>query len=207
MRKTYIHFFFILLACILLGRIAMAETKTENATFAGGCFWCMDAEFAGIPGVSKVVSGYTGGTLENPTYTDVSMGNTGHFEAIEVTYDPAKVTYAQLLDIFWHNIDPTDEHGQFCDKGSQYRAGIFTHNDEQKKLAEASREQVKKLFAGEEIATIIEPAAKFYPAEDHHQDYYIKNKAAYKLYHYGCGRDRRLNVLWKGKPETVTPKP
>jgi peptide-methionine (S)-S-oxide reductase len=188
------------------GGVVSAETKTETATFAGGCFWCMDAEFSGIPGVIKVVSGYTGGTLANPTYTQVSFGDTGHFESIEVTFDPEKVTYAKLLDIFWHNIDPTDKYGQFCDKGTQYRAGIFTHGDGQQKLAEASRDQVKKLFDGHEVATLIRPAMAFYPAEDYHQDYYRKNTLHYKLYHMGCGRDGRLHELWNGKPETVTPK-
>lgn len=176
----------------------MAETKMETATFAGGCFWCMDAEFSGIAGVSKVVSGFTGGHTKNPTYEEVSAGNTGHFEAIEVMYDPTKVTYAQLLDIFWHNIDPLDEYGQFCDKGSQYRAGIFYHNDTQKKLAEDSKQQMRKLF-DKELATIIAPATEFYPAEDYHQDYYIKNKLRYKMYRVGCGRDERLKEVWKSK--------
>jgi len=194
-----------LLTCVVLilfSGSVMAETKTEKATFAGGCFWCMDAEFSGIPGVSKVVSGYTGGHTKNPTYHEVSSGRTGHFEAIEVTFDPAKVSYAKLLDIYWHNIDPLDPYGQFCDKGSQYRAGVFYHNDEQKKLAEDSRAQVKKLF-NQDISAIIEPAVEFYPAEDYHQDYYIKSKLRYKLYRYGCGRDRRLKELWKDKQQKI----
>jgi len=158
----------------------------------------MDSEFSTIPGVSKVVSGYTGGHVKNPTYEQVSSGTTGHVEAIEVTFDPAKVTYAQLLDIFWHNVDPLDEHGQFCDKGSQYRAGIFYHNAEQEKLAKASKEHVKKMFS-QELATLIAPATEFYPAEDYHQDYYIKNKTRYKMYRFGCGRDQRLEQLWRNK--------
>lgn len=182
----------------------MSAAQAETATFAGGCFWCMDAEFASIPGVSKVVSGYTGGHTKHPTYEEVSFGTTGHFEAIEVTFDPSKVAYSKLLDIYWHNIDPLDPYGQFCDKGSQYRAGIFYHGKEQKKLAEASREQVKKMF-GQEIAAIIAPAAEFYPAEDYHQDYYIKNKTRYKMYHMGCGRDGRLDELWKDKQHSVMP--
>lgn len=172
----------------------MAAERT--ATFAGGCFWCMHGEFATIPGVTKVVSGYTGGTTKNPTYEQVSAGNTGHVEAIEVTYDSTNVTYQQLLDIFWKNIDPLDEHGQFCDKGSQYRAGIFTHDEEQKKLAEESRKKVESMFS-KPVATIIKPASVFYPAEDYHQDYYIKSKARYKMYRAGCGRDERINELWQ----------
>lgn len=174
----------------------MATTKT--ATFAGGCFWCMQGEFAAIEGVSKVVSGYTGGTTKNPTYEQVSMGNTGHVEAIEVTYDPQQVTFSRLLGIFWENIDPLDDYGQFCDKGSQYRAGIFYHDEEQKKLAEASKERVKEKFK-QPVATIIAPATAFWPAEDYHQDYYIKNKMQYKMYRAGCGRDQRLHKLWGDK--------
>lgn len=173
--------------------------NSNVATFAGGCFWCMHSEFASIDGVTKVVSGYTGGTIENPTYEQVSTGRTGHFEAIEVTYDPAKVSYEKLLSIFWENIDPLDEYGQFCDKGSQYRAGIFYHDDEQKKLAEASKEKVKAKFK-QDVATIIQPASKFYPAEDYHQDYAIKNKTRYKMYRMGCGRDDRLDELKRVAP-------
>lgn len=173
----------------------MAATE-EKATFAGGCFWCMEPEFKTIPGVSSVVSGYTGGTTENPTYEQVSTGNTGHFEAIEVTYDPAQVSYQKLLDIFWANVDPLDEYGQFCDKGSQYRAGIFVHSDAQKDAAETSRQQVAEHLK-QPIATVIKPAAIFYPAEDYHQDYYIKNRTRYKLYRLGCGRDTRLEQLKK----------
>lgn len=181
------------------------EIKTEIATFAGGCFWCMDAEFAQLPGVIKVVSGFTGGTVKNPTYEQVSSGATGHHEAIEVTFDPAKVTYAHLLDIFWHNIDPLDEAGQFCDKGSQYRAGIYVHSHDQRWLAETSRDKVKKLFDGHEVATIIEAAEEFYPAEDYHQDFYRKNELHYKLYHESCGRDKRLGELWRGKTDSLVP--
>lgn len=133
----------------------------------------MHGEFAGIEGVSKVVSGYTGGNTVNPTYEQVSTGNTGHVEAIEVIYDASKVSYDKLLDIFWENIDPLDEYGQFCDKGSQYRAGIFYHNVEQKQLAQASLEKIKKKFE-QPVATIIKPASTFYPAEDYHQDYYTR---------------------------------
>ncbi len=178
----------------------MADTQ-QTATFAGGCFWCMHSEFAVVPGVSKVVSGYTGGTTSNPTYEQVSLGGTGHVEAIQVTYDPAKVSYQQLLDIFWRNVDPLDEYGQFCDKGTQYRAGIFYHDDEQKKLAEASKEKVKGMFK-QPVATVIKPASTFYPAEDYHQEYYIKNRMRYKMYRMGCGRDERLKELWRDKGGT-----
>ncbi|HEU5047908.1 MAG TPA: peptide-methionine (S)-S-oxide reductase MsrA [Rickettsiales bacterium] len=172
----------------------MAET-VKQATFAGGCFWCMQGEFQQIPGVSKVVAGYTGGHTKNPTYEQVSEGDTGHFEAIEVTYDPQKVSYQKLLDVFWENVDPLDEYGQFCDKGSQYRAGIFYHDSEQQSLAEHSKEKVKAMFK-QPVATIIGPASEFYPAEDYHQDFYIKNRTRYKQYRTGCGRDARLKELW-----------
>lgn len=176
----------------------MADTKIELATFAGGCFWCMEPEFKNIDGVSKVVSGYTGGHVKNPTYQQVSSGGTGHIEAIQITFDPTKISYAKLLDIFWKNIDPLDEYGQFCDKGEQYRAGVFTHSDEQKKLAEASKLKVAEMFA-QPIATSIKPAAVFYAAEDYHQDYYIKNKVRYKMYRAGCGRDAVLEHRWGDK--------
>ncbi len=175
---------------------AVMADAMKTATFAGGCFWCMESEFAGIPGVSKVVSGYTGGQVKNPSYGDVSSGGTGHLEAIEITYDPKQVGYSKLLEIFWDNIDPLDEYGQFCDKGSQYRAGIFTHDDEQKKLAEESKAKVQKRFSAP-VATIIRPASEFYAAEDYHQQYYIKSKDRYKRYREGCGRDARLDELKK----------
>ncbi|MBZ0254046.1 MAG: peptide-methionine (S)-S-oxide reductase MsrA [Candidatus Methylomirabilis sp.] len=189
-----------LLAAVAAG-VAMAETsaQTETAVFAGGCFWCMEAEFAAVPGVRKVVSGYTGGTVRNPTYEQVCTGRTGHFEAIEVTFDPAQVGYAKLLEIFWTNVDPLDPHGQFCDKGSQYRAGVFHRGEAQRRLAEASKAKVREMF-GREIATVVAPASEFFPAEDYHQEYYIKSKLRYKLYRAGCGRDERLEELWKDKP-------
>ena len=172
----------------------MAEATTKTAIFAGGCFWCMHGEFAGLTGVTKVVSGYTGGHVPHPTYEAVSEGGTGHVEAIQVTYDPAKVSYQKLLDIFWENIDPLDEYGQFCDKGSQYRAGIFYGDTEQQHLAETSLETMKARFK-QPIATVIKAASAFYPAEDYHQDYYIKNKERYKNYRLNCGRDQRLEEL------------
>lgn len=171
------------------------EIKLHTAIFAGGCFWCMHGEFASIKGVSKVTSGYTGGTVENPTYEQVSRGNTGHVEAIEVIYNPAIVPYTKLLDIFWKNIDPLDETGQFCDKGEQYRAGIFYMDDAQKSQAEISRDNIKTKLK-QPVATVIKQASAFYPAEDYHQEYEIKNRTRYKLYRQACGRDERLQELW-----------
>lgn len=176
-----------------------AKTKpaTAKATFAGGCFWCMEEAFDAVPGVIATTSGYTGGQVKNPTYEQVSSGRTGHAEAVQVEYDPSKVTYARLLEVFWRNIDPTQKDAQFCDYGSQYRSGIFYHDDEQKRLAEASRAALAKSkpFKGE-IVTEITKAAQFYPAEDYHQNYYIKNPARYKFYKSGCGRAARLKQLW-----------
>ncbi|MGE0754516.1 MAG: peptide-methionine (S)-S-oxide reductase MsrA [Alphaproteobacteria bacterium] len=178
----------------------MASDTRETATFAGGCFWCMEAEFAGIEGVSKVVSGYTGGHVDDPTYEQVSSGGTGHLEAIEVTYDPAQVSYEKLLEIFWDNIDPTDADGQFCDKGSQYRAAIFTHNAKQKTMAEQTLAKVQQRFT-RPVATLIRDAEKFWNAEDYHQQYYIKAKDRYKRYRQGCGRDARLEELKSEKAQ------
>lgn len=178
---------------------AFAEPATQKATFAGGCFWCMEPEFSHLAGVSNVAVGYTGGTVANPTYEQVSGGNTGHVEAIEVTFDPAKISYDKLLDIFWENVDPTDEKGQFCDHGTQYRAGIFTHDEAQKKRAEASKTKVQAMFSTP-LAAFIKPASTFYPAEDYHQQYSIKNKMSYTLYRTGCGRDAKLESIWHDKP-------
>lgn len=185
---------FFAFACLFYSGALMADDTKQKATFAGGCFWCMEAEFAGIEGVSSVTSGYTGGHTKNPTYEQVSSGITGHLEAIEITYDPAKVSYEKLLGIFWDNIDPLDEYGQFCDKGSQYRAGIFVHSPKQRELAEASKQRIAKKFNAE-VATIVRDAGTFYPAEDYHQQYYIKSKDRYKRYRAGCGRDARLEEL------------
>ena len=167
------------------------------ATFAGGCFWCMEPPFDKTDGVIATISGYTGGTKVNPTYEEVSSGTTGHAESVQVEYDPKKVSYEKLLDVFWHNVDPTQKDGQFCDHGNQYRTAIFVANDEQKKLAEASKAALMKSkpFKGD-IVTEIVPATTFYPAEDYHQDYYLKNPVRYKFYRTGCGRDARLKELW-----------
>lgn len=171
--------------------------KTEKAIFAAGCFWCTEAAFQDVPGVVSAVSGYTGGTVKNPSYEQVSSGRTGHAEALEVTFDPAKVSYEKLLDIFWVNHDPTVKDRQFCDAGSQYRPAIFYLSDEQKKEAEASKAKYEKLKTFKQpLLTEITKAGPFYPAEDYHQDYYKKNPLQYKFYVTGCGRYARLDSLW-----------
>jgi len=170
---------------------------TAKAYFAGGCFWCMEEAFEKVDGVLTVVSGYMGGTVANPTYEQVSDGRTGHAEAIEVTYDPTKVTYQKLLDSFWRNIDPVTPNAQFCDHGTQYRAAVFYSTDEEKRLAEESKskiEQSKRLPVP--IVTQLVQASTFYQAEDYHQDYYKKNPLRYKYYKYSCGRAQRLEALW-----------
>ena len=166
-----------------------------HATFAGGCFWCMVHPFDQLPGVVSVTSGYTGGTKKNPTYEEVSSGGTGHAESVDIVYDPAKVSYEKLLDVFWHNIDPLARDRQFCDVGTQYRSAIFYHDALQKRLAEASKAEVQKRFK-QPVATEIVQATPFYPAEEYHQDFYKKNPIRYKFYRSGCGRDRRLEEVW-----------
>ena len=177
-----------------------AKPATAKATFAGGCFWCVEEIYDKVPGVISTVSGYMGGVQKNPTYEQVSSGRTGHAEVVQVEYDPSKVTYDRLVEIFWRNIDPTQKDGQFCDHGPHYRSAIFYHNDEQKRLAEASRLNLSKNkpFKGE-IVTEITKAAEFYPAEGYHQDFHTKSPTRYKFYKSGCGRDARLQQLW-GKP-------
>jgi peptide-methionine (S)-S-oxide reductase len=174
-----------------------AQPHSERATFAGGCFWCMEAEFENLEGVISVVSGYTGGKKINPTYEEVSSGSTGHAESVEITFNPAKISYTKLLDVFWHNIDPTVKDRQFCDIGNQYRTAIFYHDGEQKRLAELSRNNL--ISTGRiklPIYTEIVPAGFFYRAEEYHQDYYKKNPLRYKFYRYNCGRDKRLKEIW-----------
>jgi peptide-methionine (S)-S-oxide reductase len=185
----------------LLSGSAVAQgnpSETESAVFAGGCFWCVEEAFDQVPGVVATTSGFTGGEVENPTYEQVTYGDTGHFEAVKVDYDPAKVSYEELLDAFWKNVDPFDPNGQFCDKGPSYRSAIFVANDEEKRLAEASKAAVAERFA-DPIATEVLPEQAFYPAEGYHQDYYQKNPAQYKFYKWGCGRAQRLEEIW-GKP-------
>ena len=174
-----------------------AGGRQAKATFAGGCFWCMEPPYEKIPGVVSVTSGYTGGHKKDPTYEEVTSGSTGHAEAVQVVYDPAKVSYRELLDVFWRNIDPTVKDRQFCDVGSQYRTAIFHHDGEQKREAEASRAELEKSKPfREKIVTEIVPAAEFYPAEEYHQDYYRKNPLRYQYYRAACGRDARLKQLW-----------
>ncbi|SDD35361.1 peptide-methionine (S)-S-oxide reductase MsrA [Aquimonas voraii] len=165
------------------------------ALFAGGCFWCMEKPFDQMDGVLSTTSGYAGGTVENPSYEQVSAGGTGHIEVVEVRYDPAKVSYAQLLNTYWRNVDPLAVNRQFCDAGPQYRSAIFALDEDQRALAEASRAELSKRF-GREVATEVLPAARFWPAEDYHQDYYLKNPIRYSYYRSRCGRDARLEALW-----------
>jgi peptide methionine sulfoxide reductase msrA/msrB len=186
------------------------DTTQENsaglrkATFAGGCFWCVEADFEKVTGVVEAISGYSGGHKKNPTYEEVSSGTTGHVEAVQVVYDPAKVSFAELLDVFWRHVDPTDAGGQFVDRGSQYRSFIFFHDEEQRKLAEQSREQLQRSgrFQGP-VATEIVAFETFYPAEEYHQDYYRKHEIRYKFYRWNSGRDQFLTKTWGS--ETVPP--
>lgn len=188
----------LMLAAALLVTSAQAQ-KTDKAIFAAGCFWCTEEAFEKVPGVISAVSGYTGGTVKNPSYEQVSSGRTGHAESVEVTFDPAKVSYEELLDVFWVNHDPTVTNRQFCDSGTQYRPAIFYLNDEQKRLAEASKAKWEKMKPFKQpILTEISKAGPFYPAEDYHQDYYKKNPLQYKFYVAGCGRYQRLDSLWGG---------
>ena len=187
-------------AILLLSAAAVgsAEPKVAKATFAGGCFWCMEPPFDEIEGVLETTSGYTGGRTAKPSYEQVSSGGTGHVEAVEVTYDPAKVSYEKLLEVFWRNVDPTDASGQFCDRGEQYATAIFVHDEEQRRLAEESKRKLSESGRLKKpLITPIRAAAPFYAAEDYHQDYYRKNPIRYKFYRTGCGRDRALEKLWK----------
>jgi peptide-methionine (S)-S-oxide reductase len=168
------------------------------ATFASGCFWCTEADFDKVPGVVSTTSGYIGGTTRNPTYQEVSAGRTGHAEAVQIAYDPAKVTYEQLLDHYWKNVDPLTPDRQFCDVGSQYRPAIFYHDEAQKTAAEASKARIQQRFKQPVVVQIV-PAATFYQAEAYHQDYYKHNEVRYRYYRFACGRDRRLQQLWGDK--------
>jgi peptide-methionine (S)-S-oxide reductase len=193
----------LLISCSAITVNAASDTgKPEQAiaTFAGGCFWCMEPPFDKLDGVISTTSGYIGGHKDNPTYKEVTSGRTGHTEAVQIVYDPARVSYEELLSEFWHNIDPTNANGQFCDYGSQYRSEIFYHDDMQRKQAEQSRAALVELKPFDaDIVTGITQASTFYPAEEYHQDYYTKNPVRYKFYRYGCGRDKRLEELWGKK--------
>jgi peptide-methionine (S)-S-oxide reductase len=186
-----------LFTLLLSSSFFLQAQSLQKATFAAGCFWCTEEAFEKVPGVTQAVSGYIGGKTKSPSYEQVSSGTSGHTEAVEVTYDPSKVSYEKLLDVFWLNHDPTVTDRQFCDGGSQYRPAIFVHNDEQKKLAEASKAKWEKNKPFKQpILTPIVSAGEFWPAEDYHQDYYKKNPVRYKFYVTGCGRYARLDELW-----------
>jgi peptide-methionine (S)-S-oxide reductase len=186
-----------ILLALGLAATASGANETATATFAGGCFWCMEPPFDKLDGVISTTSGYTGGHKADPTYREVSSGDTGHAEAVQIVYDPERIDYPHLLEVFWHNVDPLDAGGQFCDRGNQYRTAIFYHNENQRELAEASKRALRT--SGElpgPIVTEIVEAGPFYPAEDYHQDYYEKNPIRYKYYRWRCGRDARLEELW-----------
>lgn len=197
-KNRYITFICTTISCLLLPVVSFAVTSSETAIaiFAGGCFWTMQYDFDKVPGVIKTTAGYTGGTVPSPSYEQVENGTTGHYESVQVMYNPAQVSYQQLLDTYWHNTDPTNGDGQFCDSGSQYRPVIFYSDDKQKELATESKQQLinSKRFAN--IATQILPASVFYPAEEYHQEFYRKNPLRYNLYRTGCGRDHALQAIW-----------
>lgn len=193
-------FCLIVISLIVMGFNIIAQAQgrganMEKAIFAGGCFWCMTPPFEKLEGVIKVVSGYTGGSGKNPTYDDYAQK--GHIEAVEITYDPSKITYSQLLDVFWKQINPTDSGGQFCDRGPQYRSAIFYHDDTQKQLAQKSKAELGQsgIFNSPVVTELI-PASTFYPAEEYHQDYHKKNPVKYKFYRFSCGRDQYLKKIW-----------
>ena len=178
---------------LLMVATSSSQAEPARAYFAGGCFWCIESDFQDREGVVDVVSGFTGGTLKNPTY---SGNHAGHFEAVEITYDPTVISYQQLLDLYWVSVDPLDNKGQFCDKGFSYRSAIFPANAEERALAETSKAGVETRFPGQTVHTEIRDANAFWPVEEYHQDYYLKNPLRYKYYRWNCGRDRRLKELW-----------
>ncbi len=186
----------VLVSLIVPARAVTPQRPARGvATFAGGCFWCLEAPFEKLPGVLSVTSGYSGGRKLQPTYEEVGSGTTGHAEAVQVVFDRQRVTYEQLLEVYWHNVDPLSANGQFCDRGSQYRSAIFFHDDEQRRAAEASKTRVQQRFALK-VVTELTAASTFYPAEEYHQDYAKLNPVRYQTYRTGCGRDRRLRELW-----------
>jgi len=203
MRSVVLLRLAVVASLVAFAAVAADAQELAKATFAGGCFWCMEPPFDKLDGVVSTTSGYTGGQKANPTYEQVSAGTTGHAEAVEIVYDPRKVTYAQLLEVFWHNIDPTTPDRQFCDIGSQYRAVIFFHDETQRRLAEESKQAVAQRLR-QPVVTLVVPAATFYVAEEYHQDFYKKNPIRYQVYRTGCGRDRRLEALW-GKATSAAP--
>ncbi|MEQ8194409.1 MAG: peptide-methionine (S)-S-oxide reductase MsrA [Rhodospirillales bacterium] len=193
----------LILSCCLLAAVALsgpavghaADSADATAIFAGGCFWCVESDFDKVPGVVKTVSGYIGGTVKNPTYRQVTAGGTGHREAVKIIFDPGKVTYEHLLHVFWRSIDPTDGGGQFCDRGESYKSAIFTSSVEQRRLAESSKKDVAKKL-NKPVATTVEQAGTFYPAEGYHQNYYEENPIRYNFYRSRCGRDARIRDVW-----------
>jgi peptide-methionine (S)-S-oxide reductase len=195
--KALVVVMIVLTVTLMTFATVMAANNLEKATFAGGCFWCMEHPFDELPGVVSVTSGYTGGHKKNPTYEEVSAGGTGHAESVQIIYDPARIAYEKLLEVFWHNIDPTVKDRQFCDTGNQYRSAIFYHNEEQHRLALQSKAALEKNkpFKGPIVTEIVQ-ATEFYPAEEYHQHYYKKNPIRYKFYRFNCGRDKRLKELW-----------
>jgi methionine-S-sulfoxide reductase len=187
------------LATLVVGQDTRPDQDLALATFASGCFWCTEADFEKVPGVVEAVSGYTGGDLADPSYEQVSAGGTGHVEAVQLHYDPAVVSYSRLLEVYWRNVDPLDDEGQFCDRGDSYRSAIFYHTPEQRREAEASRRELAESgrFHAPVVAEI-SAAGVFYPAESYHQDYYRTHSLAYSFYRWRCGRDQRLEELWAG---------
>ena len=195
---------FVTAAAVLTGLFASwamtsdAAAASKSAIFAGGCFWCVEADFDSVPGVLSTTSGYIGGSAKTASYKAVSAGGTGHYEAVKIVYDPARVSYDRLVHIFWRSVDPTDAGGQFCDRGSSYKTGIFTMNEAERKIARASKNKAAAAL-GQKIVTPIVKAGKFYKAEAYHQNYYTRNPIRYKVYRYGCGRNKRLRALWGGQ--------
>jgi peptide-methionine (S)-S-oxide reductase len=214
MRRTFLAGLLALFCCAVPALVSAQSLQPpppaglKTAAFAGGCFWCMVHPFEELPGVTGVVAGYTGGTVQNPTYHEVSAGGTGHRESIQVTFDPKRIDYRKLLDVYWRNIDPFDAGGEFCDRGTQYTSAIFVADDEQRRLADASKQAMEERF-GHPIVTAILPAGPFYRAEEYHQDYFKKNPVRYRFYRYTCGRDARLKDVWgkeAGGAEVVSAK-
>ena len=177
--------------------LAASDDGLATATFAGGCFWCVESDFDAVPGVVETISGYTGGTTANPTYKQVSEGGTGHREAVRIRYDPKQVSYERLLEIFWRSVDPTDGGGQFCDRGESYQTAVFVDNEEERRLAEATKVAIdQSMVLDAPVVTPIEPAGEFHPAEEYHQDYHEKNPARYRFYRFACRRDARVQEIW-----------
>jgi len=199
--NTPTHLALLFAASLIAGSGIAADSATPagqaTAILAGGCFWCVEADFDKLPGVTRTESGYAGGTLKNPTYEQVSAGGTGHAEAVRITYDPKVVSYEKLLDYFWRHVDPTVKDRQFCDIGNQYRTAILYEDGAQKRIAEASKSALEKSGRLPHVYTEVEPAGTFYPAEEYHQDYYKKNPIRYKYYRTSCGRDSRIKEVWK----------